>query len=69
VRETLSAKAWVGFPEGALAIATNGGSDRLIFLPALSGDVFDPRVFAWDHETGHHEVVADDFAQLPKGSV
>jgi hypothetical protein len=66
VRETRSAKGWVGFPDEAISIASNGAGDRLLFLPAPSGDKFDPRVFAWDHETGDHEVVADDFAELPK---
>ena len=32
VRETSSARSWVGFPPSAIAIARNGGDDYLILL-------------------------------------
>lgn len=46
VRETAGARAWEGFPQGAIAIASNGTGDRLVVL--RDTDV----VAWWDHETG-----------------
>jgi len=51
VLETLSARAWQGFPEGAVAIASNGAGDLLVFVATgLSGQL-DPQVQVWNHET------------------
>jgi hypothetical protein len=50
VLETRSARAWEGFPEGAVAIASNGTGDLLLFLPGGSGQL-DRQVQVWDHET------------------
>jgi len=59
VRETSSAKAWTGFPEGAVAIASGQCGDLAIMIPEES----DPRrlkdvVLLWDHETGATKILA-----------
>ncbi len=43
--ETQAAQSWAGFPEGAVAIASDGSGDLLI-LPAGEDNVR-----LWDHET------------------
>jgi hypothetical protein len=43
--ETQAARAFPGFPEGALAIAADGTGDRLVLLPGAEDLVL------WDHET------------------
>jgi hypothetical protein len=50
VLETRNARAWEGFPQGAVAIASNGAGDLLVFIPAASGQL-DPQVQVWNHET------------------
>ena len=67
LQETDKAKSWTGFPQSALAIASNGEGDLLLFLSDKSG-TFNSAVYLWDHETGHLDVVADDFVDLPKRS-
>jgi hypothetical protein len=65
VRETEIARQWRGFPHDAVAIGSNGGGDRLVFLPDDNSPTeLSPRVFWWDHETGEIHCVADDFADL-----
>jgi hypothetical protein len=51
VLETRSARAWEGFPEGAVAIASNGTGDLLILVPVGASDRLDPQVQVWNHET------------------
>jgi hypothetical protein len=55
VRETRSARERSGFPEDAVAIATNGGGDFLIIQPGSDEIEF------WDHETGETEPVEVDW--------
>lgn len=62
IKETESCSDWPNFPEGALAIAGNGGGDQLVLLK--QGASFAPTVYAWSHETGQLEKVADDFSEL-----
>lgn len=64
IRETESAKNWIGFPEQAIAIGSNGCGDQLIFLRDTEKLVLDARVFWWDHETGTIHKLADDFSEL-----
>ena len=54
--------SWPRFPRDAIAIAGNGGGDRLVFMKR--DGVFEPSVYLWSHETGLLEKVADDFAEL-----
>ncbi len=51
VRETQTARASGWFPEGAIAIAENGGGDYLIIRSGSEEVEF------WDHETGETEPV------------
>ena len=63
IRETGAAREWPDFPPEALAIADNGGGDRLVFLPNDERRYGD-EVYRWDHETGEVEAVAKDFTSL-----
>lgn len=54
LHETQVARQWPNFPADALAIAENGGGDRLIVRPNA------PRIEWWDHETGITEPVTID---------
>lgn len=62
IKETESCSGWPNFPEGALAIAGNGGGDQLVLLK--QGASFAPTVYVWSHETGELEKIADDFSEL-----
>ena len=62
LHETERCRAWPRFPEGALAIASNGSGDQLVFI--RSGAAFSPGVFLWSHETGALREVAHDFSEL-----
>jgi hypothetical protein len=64
VRETKVAREWPGFPSNAVAIADNGTGDKLVFMPAVSGECLAEEVYWWDHETDELTVVADDFGEL-----
>ena len=58
--ETRSAASWAGFPQEAVAIASNGLGDQLTFLPdEQDSRVFEPCVYFWNHETRELEPVAD----------
>ena len=66
VRETVKAGEWLGFPENAIAIASNGTGDKLV----LVRDHDDPgrlehAAYWWDHETDELTRVAADFSELP----
>ena len=65
VRETEVSRRWAGFPEDAIAIGSNVGGDKLIFLkdPANPRNL-SPAVYWWDHETGEITRVARDFSEL-----
>jgi len=60
--ESQVCQGWQGFPENALAIASNGAGDQLFFLK--NGAAFDATVYAWSHETGELKAVADSFKKL-----
>ncbi|MHC4637625.1 MAG: SMI1/KNR4 family protein [Planctomycetota bacterium] len=64
VRETASAKEWTGFPDGAVAIGSNGGGDQLILLPGREAGLLQEAVFWWDHESGSVNKVAGSFGEL-----
>lgn len=55
---------WAGFPASALAIATNGEGDCIVFLRA--GTAFDPAPFLWRHATRELARIAGDF-EAPAG--
>jgi len=60
--ESQACQGWQGFPTNALAIASNGAGDQLLFLK--NGAAFGATVYAWSHETGELEVVAESFNKL-----
>ena len=62
VKETHVCRGWESFPEGAVAIASNGAGDRLVFLK--EGNAFEPVVYMWSHETGALTKVVNDFSEL-----
>jgi hypothetical protein len=64
VRETSNAKEWPNFPDGAVAIGSNGGGDQLVLLPSRETAELREAIFWWDHETGGVRKVADRFDEL-----
>ena len=62
VPETQRARSWRGFPSGAVALASNGEGDQLVFL--ADGRALASAVFVWRHETCKLDRVADDFSSL-----
>ena len=60
--ETEACREWSKFPEHALAIASNVTGDQLVYL--RNGQNFDSTVYAWSHETGELDVVADSISEL-----
>ena len=59
IRETASAKSWIGFPDDAVAIASGQSGDVAILIPEEA----DPTklknvVYHWDHETGKTKILA-----------
>jgi hypothetical protein len=55
VRETRQAREWRSFPEGAIAVASNGTGDHLVVR------VGSAEIELWDHETGECHAVAIDW--------
>ena len=52
ISETLEAKQWVGFPEKAIAIASDGYGNKLILLPTLfNKNKLQETIYEWNHET------------------
>jgi hypothetical protein len=65
--ETKSLRQWTGSPDSAVAIAGNGGGDRLVLLPDPNdSSVLGAGVFVWDHETGSVTLAAKDFARVKR---
>jgi hypothetical protein len=60
--ESQACQGWRGFPENALAIASNGAGDQLLFLK--NGSAFGATVYTWSHETGEVKAVAESFKKL-----
>ncbi len=52
IRETKSAKEWQGFPQEAIAVASNGYGDFAILIPdKFNTEYFEDKVYMWLHET------------------
>lgn len=62
VKETSTCQGWKNFPQDALAIASNGAGDCLVFI--RQGNSYRPNVYRWSHETGSITQVANDFSLL-----
>lgn len=65
VQETQQARAWAGFPSNAVAFASNGSGDFLVFLPEpKTPGALDDAVYVWRHETRDVMRVAASFGEL-----
>lgn len=62
LRETEFMRDWPGWPENALAIASNGGGDRLVLLK--ENRRYDPTVYVWLHDTSELVAVGEVFSDL-----
>jgi hypothetical protein len=65
LRETEFMSDWPSWPEGAIAIASNGGADRLVLLKVNRR--YEPTIYVWLHDTGELVAVADVFSDLAAG--
>lgn len=65
--ETKQAQQWLGFPTDAIAIASNGSGDLLIFKKLDNVQQLEDTVYRWSHETAALKVVAQHFDQLKQG--
>ena len=63
VSETESAKEWYGFPQDAIAIASCGNGDLLVFLRE-SRSKYSEKIYHWDHETTELNLVEKSFKKL-----
>ena len=61
-KETEKAKDWSQFPNNAIAIASNGSGDILVFLH--ENDISSDIIYLWSHESGSTTKVADSFDLL-----
>jgi hypothetical protein len=64
LRETAFMRDWPGWPDNAVAIAGNGGGDRLVLLK--KGRHYEPTVYAWLHDTCELIEVAQVFSELER---
>jgi SMI1 / KNR4 family (SUKH-1) len=63
VRETVAAKNWTGFPEGAVVIASSQGGDLAVLFPGeCDRKALKDVVYCWNHETGATTVLAQTTA-------
>ncbi|MDR2282140.1 MAG: SMI1/KNR4 family protein [Sphingobacterium sp.] len=63
--ETKEARRWGNFPANAIAIASNGSGDHLVLLPIAENiQQLGDEIFAWNHETGQTQKVADKIDEL-----
>ena len=65
LNETESCKGFGNFPDNALAIASNGLGDQMVFIKESSGK-FQNTVFLWSHETGELQELAVSFNEIKK---
>ncbi|WP_348944247.1 SMI1/KNR4 family protein [Chitinibacter sp. FCG-7] len=65
IKETAFYRDCGFFPEHAIAIASNGCGDQLVFIHTDNEDnEFLPAVYIWAHESGELDMVADDFSNI-----
>ncbi len=65
--ETVFARSCSGFPKAAVAVASNGEGDYLLFQPdANDSSSLNPRIYRWDHESRALVVANKDFEMLWK---
>jgi len=69
VAETTYARAWAGFPAGAIAVGSDGCGNYLVFLPKELQPELKGELYIWWHEGAELEFVAGDFSDvLPRSS-
>ncbi len=66
VSNTLSSRQWQGFPENAIAIASNGCGDQLVFLSHAG--VCNPAIYYWSHETKEIFELFENFEEISTNS-
>jgi len=64
INETESCKGFGNFPENAVAIASNGLGDQMVFIK--ESVQFQNIVFLWLHETGELRELAATFNEIEK---
>lgn len=64
INETESCKGFGNFPEEAVAIASNGLGDHMVFIK--ESGCFLNTVFLWLHETGELQELAATFNEIEK---
>jgi hypothetical protein len=64
LRETAFMRDWPGWPENALAIAGNGGGDRLVLIKM--NRQYEPTIYVWLHDTRELVAVAEVFSDLER---
>jgi len=69
VAETMDARAWDGFPAGAIAVGSDGCGNYLVFLPNELQAGLKDELYIWWHEGPELEFVAGDFSEvLPRSN-
>ncbi len=64
IKETQSSSGFSKFPKNALAIASNGLGDQMVFLKEST--TFLNEVYIWLHETGELQKLASSFNEIKK---
>ncbi|MGN2921182.1 SMI1/KNR4 family protein, partial [Aliivibrio fischeri] len=62
IAETKACFGFGNFPHHALAIASNGLGDQMVFLK--ESEQFKPEIYVWLHETGEIKLLASSFAKF-----
>lgn len=62
--ETKEARQWGNFPDSAIAIASNGCGDYLILQSHTGSNKLEETIYAWYHETGEVEKLADSINEI-----
>lgn len=64
VLETMNAREWEGFPDGAVAVGSDGYGNYLVFLPGDLHHQLGNKLYVWWHEGPELELVSNDFAEV-----
>lgn len=64
ISETSTHENIVTYPKGALALASDGAGNILMFKRNAQGNGFVDNVYCWSHETGNTKEVAKTFGEL-----
>jgi hypothetical protein len=62
ISETESNQEWEGFPANAIAVASNGCGDSMVFLKAETK--YNDELYIWSHETKELTKVANKFTEV-----